>query len=837
MQAVIMAGGFGTRLRPLTMNIPKPMVPLMNRPLIGHIMHLLKQHNFTDIIVMLFFQPELIQGYLGDGSDFGAKITYLQPEVDLGTAGCVKFARNYINDTFLVISGDLLTDANLTEFYNFHKNLKGDATILLTKVQNPLPFGIIMTDSNHRITRFLEKPSWGEVFSDRINSGMYMLEPSILEKIPEDQEYDFSKNLFPKMLNEESTLLGFPDEGYWKDIGNLDEYLAVHQDCLSGKMSVHTEGNRKENVTFGSNTDISDSVEFAGTVVTGDNVKIEDEVYIQNSVIGDGTVIQKRARIINSVLWNNVQAGESSNIKNAVAASRVRIGRSSTVSNKVYIGEDVVIGDRSLIKPRVKIWPKKNIASDTILSTSLIWGDRWLKELFTDARISGIANFEITPEFAARLGCALGAFWGVGSAVYTSRDNDKTSFMVANAVQSGLISMGINLEDMRVTPIPVVRQVLRGSNKKGGLHIRRSPYDEQKIDIIVFDSNGLDLRTDKCKKVERLFFGEDYARVEHSAVGIMDYTARPYDIYRENFLEVLDKDVFKQTKMTVVVDFSFGPASTIFPALFSALNLDVVSLNAFLDPAYLTVSKKQRKEQVKRLRTIVKSLDADAGFIIDTTCERLFLVDNLGRYYENIELLAIITNLYFRHYKPQYIAAPVSAPLLIKQMANERGVGFITTKSSHRSMIETALKDGVGFVGGTRGGFIFTEFIFACDAMFAALKILEMMAKIKEPLSNLVDPIAFPSIAELDIACSWEEKGKVMNALMRETEGMKRDLIHGIKIFDTAGEDPHVCSNWILFLPAKEEALFNVTAEAPTKDAAGALVRKWAKKIEKWRDG
>ncbi|KPK95929.1 hypothetical protein AMJ80_02880 [bacterium SM23_31] len=141
-------------------------------------------------------------------------------------------------------------------------------------------------------------------------------------------------------------------------------------------------------------------------------------------------------------------------------------------------------------------------------------------------------------------------------------------------------------------------------------------------------------------------------------------------------------------------------------------------------------------------------------------------------------------------------------------------------------MIETALQEGVGFVGGTRGGFIFTEFSLACDAMFAALKILEMMAKAKEPLSNIVNSITFPNIASLDIACSWEEKGKVMNALMQKTEGMKRDLIHGIKIFDTAGKDK----------PAREEALFNITAEAPTKNAADALVRKWSKKIEKWRD-
>jgi len=828
MQAIIMAGGFGTRLRPLTSNISKPMVPLMNKPIIGHIVKLLKQHDFDDIIVMLFFQPEIIKNYLGDGSEFGVRIRYLQPEVDLGTAGSVKYAEKYLDDTFLVISGDLLTDVNLSDFTRFHREKESDATILLTKVTNPLPFGIVMTDENHEITEFLEKPSWGEVFSDRINSGIYMLEPDILNDMKEDTEYDFGKDIFPRLLEDKTRLFGFPAEGYWKDIGNLDEYLAVHMDCLSGKIIADCLESNKDGLVAGKDTVVGELAQFIGNVVLGDNVHIGKMAYIQNSIVGNDTVIKDGARIINSVIWDNVSIGTNTQAKNAVISSYTQVGKNSVVSDKVFIGEEVTIGDRSLIKPQVKIWPKKTIASDIILSTSLVWGDRWLRELFTYSRVSGIANSEITPEFAARLGSALGAFFGVGASVYSSRDNDNASYMISNAIQTGLNSMGSNVEDLSLTPIPVMRQVLNGSNLQGGLHIRKSPYIDKNVDIIVLDSNGLDLHTNKCKKVERLFFGEDYARVDGPMVGTKDYSVRPIEIYRSNFLDAINKEVFKEKPVKVVIDFSYGPASTIFPTIFSEFDIELITLNAYMTPSQRYFSEEKRKVQAAQLAGIVKSLDADLGIIIDQTCERLFLVDDRGRFYSNMELLPIVTKLYLEQHKPEFIGSPLNAPFVVRRMAEEKGVGYYSCKSSHRSMIETAMKDGVGFVGGTFGGFIFTDFGYASDAIYAGVRILEMLTHMDKPLSQLIDTIEFPRIVRKDVACSWDQKGKVMGALMEETRHMNRELIHGIKIYEN--------DSWILFLPAIENPLFTITAESSNPEKAHDLVNAWAKKIRAFRD-
>src|SRR5581483_7958277 len=195
-----MAGGFGTRLRPLTINVPKPMVPMVNRPMLHHIMELLKRHDFKELIGVLYYQPEAIKNHFKDGRELGLSLQYVKTESDLGTAGAVRHAASHLKETFLVISGDILTDFDLTAAVEFHRRKKALATMVLTHVENPLSYGVVITDKEGRISRFLEKPSWGEVFSDAVNTGIYILEPEVFDLIPQGREFDFSKNLYPLML-------------------------------------------------------------------------------------------------------------------------------------------------------------------------------------------------------------------------------------------------------------------------------------------------------------------------------------------------------------------------------------------------------------------------------------------------------------------------------------------------------------------------------------------------------------------------------------------------------------------------------------------------------------
>jgi len=221
MRAVLMAGGSGTRLRPLTCDLPKPMVPVLNRPIAEHILNLLKRNSITEVIATLHYLPDVMRDYFQDGSEFGVEMTYAVEEAQpLGTAGCVKNLEELLQETFLVISGDSITDFDLQKAIAFHREKQSKATLVLTRVPNPIEFGVVITDKEDRIQRFLEKPSSSEIFSDTVNTGTYILEPEVLKYLPKNEESDFSQDLFPLLLEIGAPMYGYVAEGYWCDVGH-----------------------------------------------------------------------------------------------------------------------------------------------------------------------------------------------------------------------------------------------------------------------------------------------------------------------------------------------------------------------------------------------------------------------------------------------------------------------------------------------------------------------------------------------------------------------------------------------------------------------------------------
>ena len=259
MKAVVMAGGEGTRLRPLTSNQPKPMVPIVGKPCMEHIIELLKRHGFEDVIVTVAFLPQAIRSYFGGGETLGVDIGYSVEESPLGTAGSVRLAAERLDGTFLVISGDALCDVDLTRLVDFHREKQASVTIGLKSVENPLEFGIVVTDDDGRVERFLEKPSWGQVFSDTINTGIYVLEPEVLKHVPTDRPFDFSKELFPLLLEMGRPIYGCVLDGYWQDIGNLDQYRQANFDALDGQVGLDIPGLRvRGNIWIGEGADLDD---------------------------------------------------------------------------------------------------------------------------------------------------------------------------------------------------------------------------------------------------------------------------------------------------------------------------------------------------------------------------------------------------------------------------------------------------------------------------------------------------------------------------------------------------------------------------------------------------
>lgn len=300
MKAVIMAGGSGTRLRPLTSNLPKPMVPVMNKPMAEHIVELLKEHNMRDIIFTLFYLPDAIRDYFSDGSDFGCKISYSTEQGrPLGTAGCVKAIQDQLDDTFVVISGDGLTDIDLSAAVKFHKEKKSKATIVLKRVENPLDYGVVIVDNDHKVQRFVEKPGASEIFSDTVNTGIYILEPEVLLYVVMGREQDFSNDLFPLLLLRNEPLYGYVADGYWCDIGNLQMYRQAHQDVLDGKMNLKIKYPQiQDRVWVGQGTQIDATVKLTPPIMIGENCRIGRDTELEAyTCIGDNVVVQEKVKM------------------------------------------------------------------------------------------------------------------------------------------------------------------------------------------------------------------------------------------------------------------------------------------------------------------------------------------------------------------------------------------------------------------------------------------------------------------------------------------------------------------------------------------------------------
>ncbi|CUU05400.1 mannose-1-phosphate guanylyltransferase / phosphomannomutase [Candidatus Thermokryptus mobilis] len=830
-----MAGGFGTRLRPLTMNIPKPMVPIVNIPIMHRIITLLKKNGITDIIALVYYQPDVIMNYFKDGKDFGVNITYVKAEADFGTAGSVKNAENFIGeDEFLVISGDVLTDIDLSKAIEYHHDKKSKATIVITRVKNPLPYGIVIVRDSGEIIRFLEKPSWGEVFSDTINTGIYVLDPSVLEFIPYKQEFDFSKNLFPLLLEKKFPFYGYIAESYWRDIGTLSDYLEAHLDCLAGQVEIEIKGERIETpkgvIYVGENVKVADYDRFEGVVVIGNNTRIGKKAKIINSVIGSFCEIEDECEIIDSVIWDRTKVKRRAKLTLDVIGYDNFIGEGAEINENVFISDRCIIGSSAKLLPNIKLWPLKVVEDGSILSKSLVWEDKWLSELFTEARVSGISNIEMTPEFGAKLGAAFGALLGQGKTVIVSRDADNVSRMMNRALICGLISAGLNVDDIRIASIPMVRHELRSGRYAGGLHVRKSPVDKNQTDIIFFDSNGMDLPVGKAKAIERLFFGEDFPRVPHDKVGTINFPVRTIEGYVEKFLSALNIDAIRKQSFKIAIDYSNGVAVTVLPNILGQLGCQVISLNAYLEPTKLTRSDEEFKKAVDELSQIVTSIKCDVGFMLNPGAERIWLIDERGKLLSDNRLLSIVTKLFLsvNATKVKKIAVPISASLEVDLIASEYGIEVVRTKNSHYGMMEAVLKDPeIKFVGGTKGGFIFPEFLFASDGMFAISKILELMALAELKIGEIEEKLPKLFLKRLSIPCPRDLKGKVMRYATLESEKSKRQLIDGVKIFlDDL--------TWVLILPDRQRSEVHLFVESNDEKMVDKLIGEYSEKVRSW---
>ncbi len=824
MKAIIMAGGFGTRLRPLTVNIPKPMTPIGNLPMMEHVVSLLCRHGLTQITSLLYFQADRIRDYFGDGSGFGVSMDYVHPEDDFGTAGAVRCALQTADEPVLIISGDLVTDFDLGAALNWHKEKNADATILLTRRENPLAYGIVITSPDGRIVRFLEKPSWGEAFSDTINTGIYILEPSAIQLIPPQTNFDFSQNLFPLMLSKEMGLYGRIMNGYWKDVGNVGEYRRAHIDLFDGKLDLDLKTKVEEGDGYrlyrGANVKIENDVSLSGTVILGDDVTIGAGARLHNCVIGHRSFVGAESELTNTVLWDDNVVGANTSMTNAVVGFNARLGRDVQLLDEVIVSDDCTIGDNATVKANCKIWPGKSVDPGAIVSTSMVWGEKWNRELFTNSKISGLALVEITPEMLVRIGSAFGAFLGPGNAVVTSRDASDTSRLLKRGLIAGLLAAGVNVSDLETLPIPVVRHGLKQGQFAAGIYIRHNPEDFRLIDCIFFDGNGLDLPTAKSKKVERIYFGEEFERASLDTIGHLEMPIQVEENYRSEFMNAINSEVIKKAGFKLVVDHSNGASSQIFPTLFFNLGISAIELNANLNPRKFSSSPEEYGQAIVQLSSIVTTLNCDIGFLLNSAAEKLTAIDELGKPIDSHLLLLIMTDLFLQTNKASKIAVTVDASMGVEQIAEKQKVEVVRVANDHLAMMEILRSGEVDFVGGTRGGFIFPGFQMGADAMLSAVKLLEMMAATRSRLGEIRKKFEHLNRLSISVPCPWSKKGTVMRKLIIGSDEKPRQLIDGVRIFEEDG--------WVLVAPDRLTASFNILAESESPEGTRSLIDRYS---------
>ena len=691
MRAVLMAGGSGTRLRPLTCDLPKPMVPILNRPIAEHIVNLLRRHHITEIIATLHYLPDVMRDHFSDGSDFGVQMTYaVEEDQPLGTAGCVKNIAELLDSTFLVISGDSITDFDLTAALKFHHSMKSKATLILTRVPDPMEFGVVITDENYRIRRFLEKPSTSEVFSDTVNIGTYILEPEVLEYLPANEECDFSKDLFPLLLEKNEPMFGYVADGYWCDVGQLDVYRDVQYDALNRKVKLELPYyEQRPGLWVGQNTFIDETAMIETPAIIGNNCRIGPRVKIDaGTAIGDNVTVAPDANLKRPIIWNGAIIGEDVHLRACVICRGTRVDRRAHVLEGAVVGSMCSVGEEALISPNVRVWPSKNIESGAQLNNNLIWGEQAKRNLFGQRGVQGLANIDITPEFAVKLGAAYGSTLKPGATVLVSRDQRSISRMVSRSFIAGLMSVGVNVLNLEASAIPITRAVVPTLSIIGGIHVRLSPDRADNILIEFFDSKGINITKSVEKKIEGSYFKEDLRRAQISEIGDMVYFNQALEVYSRRFERQMNVEAIRYSNFKVVIDYAYAVSGAILPQLLAKFGCDAVVLNASLKQT--SVPEEEKEHLLDQLGRVVKALNANFGVQVSANGEQLILVDESGIAIRGEMLTALMVHLMLSANPRCTVVVPVHTSSAVEEIARRHHGNVIRTKANPTALMEAA---------------------------------------------------------------------------------------------------------------------------------------------------
>jgi mannose-1-phosphate guanylyltransferase / phosphomannomutase len=828
-KAVVMAGGEGTRLRPMTASQPKPMLPVVNRPIMEHVLRLVKRHGCTETVVTVQFLASLVRNYFGDGEDVGMSLQYATEEEPLGTAGSVKNAQDALRaEPFLVISGDALTDMDLSELVKFHQRNGALVTVALSRKPNPLEFGIVITGEDGRIRRFLEKPTWGQVFSDTVNTGIYVMEPEVLAEVPPGEVVDWSADVFPRLLDRGAPLFGWVGDGYWEDVGTLDSYLAAQADVLSGRVAADIDGFEvSPGVWIAEGAEVDPEATLSGPVVIGEYSKVEAGATLREyTVIGSNVVVKEGAFLHRAVLHSNVYVGQGVTLRGCVIGKKTDVMASARIEENAVVGDECMIESEAYLSAGVKVYPFKTIEAGAVVNTSVVWESRGVRTLFGRRGVTGLVNVEVTPELCVRLASAYASTLRKGSTVTTSRDASRAARTLKRAVQAALNAGAINVVDLEAQALPVARFETGRSDYSGGIALRTTPGDPQSIDLVFLDEHGADLSPAARRRLERVLHREEFRRAFPGEIAELTYPPRIIESYTRELLRCVDMTDVREAGLKLVADCAGGTVSLVLPGLLGLVGVDVLTVSNRLDEVSPTETLAQQRAGLQRMSELVSSSRAAFGVRFDPVGERIALLNEKGQVISDERALLVVLDLVAAERKSGRVALPVTTTRVAERVCQSYDVQVEWTATSPDVLAEAAAARDVILAADGRGGFIVPEFCPVIDGIAAFTRILGLVARARLTLSQIDARIPQAHLLRVSLPTPWAAKGSVMRAVIEAASGRPLDTTDGVRVVEEG-------RGWVLVLPDPASALTHLWAEGADDDDAQSLLDEWSAVVER----
>jgi mannose-1-phosphate guanylyltransferase/phosphomannomutase len=830
--AVVMAGGEGTRLRPLTASLPKPLLPVLNRPMLEHVLRLLRSHGVTDAVITVQFLASLVRSYTGDGADLGMRLTYVTEEVPLGTAGSVKNAEASLGSSpFLVISGDAITDMDLTALVEQHQRTGAMVTVALARVTDPVEYGGVVLDDDGRVVRLVEKPGWGRVVSDLVNSGVYVMQPEVLAGLEAGRRLDWSSDVIPALIEAGHRVDGYISDAYWEDVGTLERYRSVHVDALERRVRLEVPGfELSPSVWLSDGAEVDPSATVEGPVLIGRNVILEPHAVVRGpAVLGDNTVVRAGAVVQRSVVHDNAYIGDHTTLSGSLVGRNVELMRAVRLDDGAVVGNDCVIEEEAVLGTDVRVFPAKTIEAGAVVRQSVIWEARGRRSLFSARGVSGILNVEITPESVVRLVSAFAATLPKGATVVTARDLSRGARSLKRAVIAAFTASAVHVHDLELAPLPVARQLTTVLGD-AGVMVRTTPGEPESMDLLLLGADGVEVDESVRRTVDRGYVRQEFRRAFTGEIGGLSFPARAVSNYVDHVARSLSLDADGAAPVRVVVDAGGGAAGLVLPSLLGALGADAYVVNTGLDERSPTETPAEIAAGLTRLGELVVSSRSAFGVRFDPVAERVRLVDDRGHAVDDDRALLIMLDLVAAQRRGGVVALPVSATRSAERVAAYHGASVRRTGvGSDAFARESAGIPGLLLAGDGVGAFVIPAVAPTPDALAAFAQLVSLVERTQLTLGEIDDRIPQSTIGRADVRTPWASKGQVMRelaAVARHREGAVVDLTEGIKVIDADG-------GWCLMLPDPAEPVTRMWAEGATQVESQALLRWWGDVIKR----